>query len=126
MKKLITLLVALTSFIGFAQSKNIVLEDNYNYNSQVKITSLSYNVDSVTELEEIDWKEIKSIFNTNNEDDVIKLSFAINMDNQKSKKVKIAGKFSVEGKTDNIEELIKKSKKGVKGLIKVYNKYQNK
>jgi hypothetical protein len=126
MKKLITLLVALTSFIGFAQSKNIVLEDNYNYNSQVKITSLSYDVDSVTELEEIDWKEIKSIFNTNNEDDVIKLSFAINMKKQKNKKVKIAGKFSVEGKTDNIEELIKKSKKGVNGLIKVYNKYQNK
>lgn len=126
MKKIITLLVALTSFIGFAQSKNIVLEDNYNYNSQVKITSLSYDVDSVTELEEIDWKEIKSIFNTNNEDVVIKLSFAINMKKQKNKKVKIAGKFSVEGKTDNIEELIKKSKKGVKGLIKVYNKYQNK
>lgn len=88
MKKLITLLVALTSFISFAQSKNIVLEDNYNYNSQVKITSLSYDVDSVTELEEIDWKEIKSIFNTNKEDDVVKLSFAINMDKRKSKKGK--------------------------------------
>lgn len=123
MKKLITLLVALTSFISFAQSKNIVLEYNYNYNSQVKITSLSYDVDSVTELEEIDWKEIKSIFNTNKEDDVVKLSFAINMDKRKSKKVKIAGKFSVEGKTDIIDELIKKSKKGVKGLIKLYNKY---
>lgn len=88
MKKLITLLVALTSFISFAQSKNIVLEDNYNYNSQVKITLLSYDVDSVTELEEIDWKEIKSIFNTNKEDDVVKLSFAINMDKRKSKKGK--------------------------------------
>lgn len=126
MKKMITLCIALISYIGFAQTKNIALKENFNHNSQVKFTSLSFDVNSVDELKDIDWKEIKSIFETNGEEDVIKMSFAINMNKQKRKNVKIAGKFSVEGKTEDIDSLIKKSKKGIKGLIKVYNKYQNK
>jgi hypothetical protein len=126
MKKLATLLLFFFASIATAQHKSVAINESINTDTDVKITSISYTVDSIKELKSINWDEIKSIFETNKEDEVIKMSFEINLKESEGKKVKVSGKFSVEGKSENIDDLIKKSKKGIDGLIKIYNKYENK
>jgi len=123
MKKLATLVFLFFVSIGIAQNRDISINESINTNTAVKVTSMSYKVDSVKELENIDWNEVKTIFETNKADEVIKLSFGIDLKKSENKKVSIAGKFSVEGKSENIDDLINKSKKGINGLIKIYKQY---
>lgn len=125
MKKLTTVFLLLCTSLVFAQHKSIAINESVNTNTEVKVTSMSYKVDSVKELETINWDDVKSIFETNKDDAVIKLSFGIDLKESENKKVSIAGKFSVEGKSKNIDDLIAKSKKGINGLIKLYKKYEN-
>lgn len=125
MKKLTTVFLLLCTSLVFAQHKSIAINESINTNTEVKVTSMSYKVDSVKELETINWDDVKSIFETNKDDEVIKLSFGIDLKKSENKKVSIAGKFSVEGKSKNIDDLIAKSKKGIRGLIKLQKKYEN-
>jgi hypothetical protein len=125
MKKVARFLLFFFTLTLVSQQKNIEIKEDVNTVTKAKVTSLSFNVDNVKELEKIDWTEIKSIFETNAADEIIKLTFGINTNKSANEKVKISGKFSVEGKTKSINTLIKKSKKGIKGLIKIYTNYQN-
>ncbi len=125
MKKIATLLLLFFTLTLVSQQKNIEIKEDVNTKTNTKVTSLSFNVDDVKELEKINWAEIKTIFDSNADDEIIKLSFGINKKKATHNKVKISGKFSVEGKTKDIDNLIKNLKKGIKGLIKIHNKYQN-
>ena len=125
MKKLTTVVLLLCTSILFAQHKNIAISESLNTDTEVKVTSMSYSVNSVKELETINWEEVKTIFESNKDDETINLSFAIKLKKSENKKVSISSKFSVEGKSENIDDLIAKSKKGINGLIKLYNKYEN-
>jgi hypothetical protein len=125
MKKLATLLLLFSLSAFLAQNKSVAINESIDLNTNAKITSVSYNVNSIKELESIDWNEIKEIFETNKDEQIINLSFGIDLKKPSHKKVTISGKFSVEGKTKDIDNLIEKSKKGIKGLVKMYKKYEN-
>lgn len=126
MKNLATLVLLFFASITIGQHKSIAINESVNSNTDVKVTSMSYTVDSVNELETINWEDVKTIFENNKDNETIKLSFAIKLQKPDNKKVSISGKFSVEGKSENIDDLIAKSKKGINGLIKLYKKYENK
>ena len=125
MKNLATLVLLFFASITIGQHKSIAVSESLNTDTEVKVTSMSYSVNSVKELETINWEEVKTIFESNKDDETIKLSFAIKLKKSENKKVSISSKFSVEGKSENIDDLIAKSKKGINGLIKLYNKYEN-
>lgn len=121
MKKLLFVICFFTFTSGYAQS-----DENNTLKSEAKVTSISYSVPSAKELENIDWKGVKDIFSENKDDVEIKMSFGIDLKKSKNKKVKVSGKFSVEGKSEDIDDLIEKAKKGIKGLVKLANKYEKK
>ncbi|MHB0754706.1 hypothetical protein [Polaribacter sp. M15] len=125
MKKLTTVILLLCSTIVLAQHKKITLNESINTETDVKISSMTFTADTVKELESIDWNDVKAIFENNKDEELIKLSFGIDLKKSSNKKVAITGKFSVEGKSENIDDLIIKSKKGINGLIKLYKKYEN-
>lgn len=125
MKKVTTVFLLLCTSILIAQHKSVAINESINTNTEVKVTSMSYKVDSVKELENIDWDEVKTIFETNKDEELIKMSFGIDLKKTENQKVSIAGKFTVEGKSKNLDDLIAKSKKGINGLIKLYKKYEN-
>ena len=126
MKKLATLFLFFFVSISLAQHKSVAINESIHTDTNVKITSMAYTVDSVKELKAINWADIKSIFETNKSDEIINLSFGLNLKESDNKKVSISGEFSVEGKSKDIDDLIKKAKKGINGLIKLYKNYENK
>ena len=125
MKKLTTVILLLCTTIVLAQHKKITLNESINTATDVKISSMTFTVDTVKELESIDWNNVKAIFENNKDEELIKLSFGIDLKKSSNKKIAITGKFSVKGKSENIDDLIIKSKKGINGLIKLYKKYEN-
>jgi hypothetical protein len=126
MKKLTTVFLLLCTSFLIAQQKNITINEAVTKDSEAKVTSISYSVNSAKKLESIDWNAIKTIFKDNAQDVDIKMSFGINLKEPENSKMKVSGKFSVEGKSENIDDLIKISKKGINGLVKIYNKHENK
>ena len=120
MKKLLFVICLLTFTYCFSQSKETSMTK-----IDAKVTSISYSFPSVKELENIDWKEVKEIFRENKDDVEIKMSFGIDLKKSKNKKVTVSGKFSVEGKSEDIDDLIEKAKKGINGLIKISKKHEN-
>lgn len=120
MKKLFTLLLLLVSLVTNAQEENTKVE--YSKNEVSKITSLKMTTNSTKDLETINWKDIKSIFEDNKPEEKIELSFELDL---KDSKNKFKSSISVVGETKELDSLILKSKKYLKALIKISKKYEN-
>lgn len=117
MKKLFFLAVLLSVTLGFSQEKNP--DAVYNV-SNLKVTSLTFSVDSVKELKTINWSDVKEIFeNNDNPNQKIELTFKIDLPESKNK---IKSSITIGGKSGKIDDLITSAKKGVKGLIRIINK----
>ncbi len=123
MKKITTVVLLLFTSILLAQHKNVEIKETINTNTDVKVTSMSYSVDSAKQLENINWNEVKSIFEDNNPEEKIELSFELDLKESKSK---FKSAVTVGGKTKEIDSLILKSKKYLKALIKISKNYENK
>ena len=121
MKKLFTLLILLVSLITSAQEEDTKVA--YFKNEVSKITSLKMTTNSIKDLETINWKDVKSIFEDNNPEEKIELSFELDL---KESKNKFKSAVTVGGKTKEIDSLILKSKKYLKALIKISKNYENK
>ena len=121
MKKLFTLLILLVSLITNAQEEDTKVA--YSKNEVSKITSLKMTSNSTQDLETINWKDIRSIFEYNNPEEKIELSFELDLKESKSK---FKSAVTVGGKTKEIDSLILKSKKYLKALIKISKNYENK
>ncbi len=78
------------------------------------ITSLVFTVDSVEELETIDWKDVKDIFKNNNEKDSIKLGYRVRFNETKKNDHEFKHSFEIKGKAGDIDESIKIAKKVIK------------
>lgn len=74
---------------------------------EVKMSSLIYTVDSVKELKEIDWKEVKKSFADKDEDEEITLGCKVKSSDEESSKVDIKQSFIVTGKVKDLDKLIK-------------------
>lgn len=118
MKKLCTLLFVLCSVLANAQEEKTKV--SYSKNIDSKVTSLKYTTASVTELESINWKDVKSIFETNKPEEKIELSFEIDL---KDSKDKFKSSVTVGGQTKEIDSLIIKSKNLIKMIIKISKNY---
>lgn len=106
-----------SSFLLNAQQEKVNV--SYFKNTEARITSLKYISSSVFELENLNWGDVKSIFNSNKPEEKIELSFEIDL---KESKNKLKSSFKVIGETKNIDSLINLAKKGVNGLIKISSK----
>ena len=121
MKILLFITALLLSTLGHSQ--NTVKPPFAEYNkTDVKITSLTFLVNSGDELKSINWNDIKDIFkhNTNPKQEV-ELVFKFDLSESKNK---IKGEFKIQGENKNIDDLISRAKKGVRGLIKIINKHK--
>ena len=87
-----------------------------------KVNTISFEVDTVKELKNIDWKNVKEIFSLNTKNEDIEMSFALKQPNSKHK---FKSSIKVGGKSKNIDSLIILAKKGVKSIIKISKKYSN-
>jgi|TARA_R110000822_G_scaffold273279_1_gene395744 hypothetical protein len=121
MKKLFTLLMLLVSLITNAQEENTKVA--YFKNEVSKITSLKMTTNSIKDLETINWKDVKSIFDKNSPEEKVALSFEIDL---KESKNKFKGSLTVSGPIKNLDSLIIRAKKTVKSLIRISKGYQNK
>lgn len=121
MKKLLPLLLCAFSLFIYGQEEKTNVE--YHKNTETKVTSLKYTTSSVKELEAINWKDVKNIFKSNKEDEVIKMIFEIDLPVSKDK---FKGSTEISGKAKDIDSLIIRTKKILKGLIKISKENKNK
>jgi hypothetical protein len=121
MNKLATLLFLIAVSMSSAQTASRTIE--LNKPTKSKVHSVSYTVDSVQELETIDWISIKEIFEDNKKTEIIKMSFGVNL---KKSKINFKSAITVSGETKDIDSLIVKAKKAVNAIMKISKKYQNK
>jgi hypothetical protein len=121
MKRLLTLVLLSASLFGFGQEEKAKVASLRN--SAANVTSIKYSTNSMIELETINWKEVKSIFESNKEDEIITMSFAIDL---KESKNKFKSSITVSGESKHIDSLIIRSKKLVKAMINLSKKYENK
>jgi predicted RNA-binding protein with EMAP domain len=121
MKKLLTILLFTASIFIYGQEEKMSV--NILKDIEPKITSIKYSANSTKELENIDWKELKDLFDTNTPEEKIALSFAVDL---KESKHNFKSSVTISGETKNIDSLITNAKKGVTAIIKISKKYQNK
>lgn len=119
MKKIVTVLVLICSIVVYGQKEKI--KENISKTVTSKITEIKYVVNLVKELENIDWKEIKAVFDTNKPEEKIALSFELELQPSKNN---LKSSIIISGETKNIDSLIIKAKKGVLAIIKISKKNQ--
>lgn len=120
MKKLFTLLLLLISLITLAQEEQTKMA--YSKNEVSKITSLKMTTNSTKDLETINWEDVKNIFEENNPEEKIELSFELDL---KESKNKFKSAVTIGGQTKEIDSLILKSKKYLKALVRISKNYEN-
>jgi ATP-dependent Clp protease ATP-binding subunit ClpA len=120
MKRLLTLLLLSASLFGFGQQKKA--KETHLRNLVTNISSIKYSTNSSKELETIDWKDVKSIFEYNEGDEIITMSFAIDL---KESKNKFKSEITVSGESKHIDSLIGRSKKIVKAMMNLSRKYES-
>ncbi|WP_299012754.1 hypothetical protein [uncultured Polaribacter sp.] len=115
MKNLIFYVLLL--FCGITNAQDNKINSNYVKDDVAKITSLKFSADKVEELKKINWDDIKSIFATNKPEQKIALGFALDL--SKTSKDQFKCEITINDESKNIEDVIKKSKKMVKMMIKL-------
>lgn len=114
MKKLLIVLFAFSySFVNAQKDSNAELTF-----TESKVNSLKFSVDSSEELNSINWKDIKDVFLENKDQDSISLAFEL----KKNAKRNLYYKFSIKGTSNNIDNLINRSKKIINVLHKLNSK----
>ncbi|CAM1351745.1 hypothetical protein [Tenacibaculum insulae] len=114
MKNIIIILFLLTANLILAQED--VTSAKF---TESNITSLVYTVGAVEELNEINWNDIKGIFDENtNKNEIIVLGFKVK-NATKNDTSKFKHSFQVEGKLEDIDGTIKITKKVIKLLQKI-------
>ena len=117
MKTILLLSALLLSTFSYSQ-KNEKPFAEFN-TTDAKITGLTFSVDSAAELKSINWKDIKEVLSINkNPKHEVELVFEFDLPDSKNK---ISGEFKIHGENRNLDKLISRAKKGVKGLIKIIN-----
>jgi hypothetical protein len=117
MRKLLILLSCSCSMLMFGQEGKTSI--HYDENAETKVTSLKYSSNSIKDLETIDFGDIKSIFSSNKEDEVIKIIFEIDL---KESKNKFKSSITISGMTKELDSLIMRSKKRLNALIRIAKK----
>lgn len=107
--------IFLTLFL--CASLNVFSQKSKTKINVINIESLQFEVDSVDELETIDWKDVKETFEENSPESSIFLK--ITVANKKKGKLKKSFSYKVDGKAKDIDSLITRIKKGIKLFKKI-------
>lgn len=116
MKTITLVLFLFSTSIFFSQ------ETKRTEKSNIKVTSISYMVNNLDELENLDWKDVREVFKNNQDEEIIEMSFGVDF---KKSKHNLKSSIKVSGETKNLDSLIIKLKKGIKAILKISKKYQN-
>lgn len=120
MNKLILAICIFTSSFIFSQKEdNIPIFINTN--------SLTISVDSATELETINWEDVKSVFNDNDPESEISLEIKMKTKEKSTDKIKtkLDYSFKSSSKAKDVDSLIVRMKKGVNYINKLANKIKH-
>lgn len=105
----------------------------YSQNTETKleaatkaVTGFELKTDKIEELRDFDWTTLNDLFETNEEDQLIKLAFEYDNNSKKrNSKPSIKNlKFEVAGTTEELPELIEKSKKMVSKFLEINETYK--
>ena len=121
MKKLAAVIFLFMVTISFGQATSKVTKTEKI--PEVNVHAISYTAYSIKDLETIDWTSVKDALEYNKESATIKMSFNIDL---KKSKINLKSSITVSGETKDIDSLIIKAKKGVKAIMQISKKYQNK
>lgn len=116
-KKILFSFLFITSLLGFSQEKkpNAVFDT-----TKVGVTSLQFSFTETEDLKSINWNDIKEIFNYNSDSEqFIELTFKVDLPESKNK---VKGSFKIKGKQKEIDDLINRSRKMIKGLERIIKK----
>ena len=84
--------------------------------NETKVTNLTVNADTLNELKAFDWKTLPSIFELNNPEEIITLSFNFDQKIKLGNSVVDSFNFTVSNKTSELHAMIKKSRKVISKL----------
>ncbi|WP_081653215.1 M56 family metallopeptidase [Mesoflavibacter zeaxanthinifaciens] len=105
-------------------NKTVVSNVSYSdkkYNEDKTHTSnLTVNAENLEELTKFDWDALKTIFKNNSPEDVIELSFNYNKKVMFNENVIDNVNFTIKGKTNELESMIKKSKNMISKLKEIH------
>lgn len=120
MKKLSLLILLFITVFTYGQEDK--MDVAYSENMNTRVTSLKISSSSIKELQEINWDDMKSIFESNEPDQIIKLTIELDL---KDSKDKFKTALTTSGKVKEIDTVIKNAKKILKSLLKMSKKYDN-
>ena len=105
-------------------NKTVVSNVSYSdkkYNEDKTHTSnLTVNAENLEELTKFDWDALKTIFKNNSPEDVIELSFNYNKKVMFNENIIDNVNFTISGKTNELESMIKKSKNMISKLKEIH------
>ncbi|WP_299109038.1 hypothetical protein [uncultured Tenacibaculum sp.] len=108
-KIVLSVLLFVTSFCFGQESVTAEIKES-------KITSLIYTVDSLEELQSIDWDDVKEILEDTEEK--VTLGFRVNNENSKENKLKFKHSFEIKSDVEDIDSSINIAKRIIKVLRK--------
>ena len=91
-----------------------------NKKTKVHTSNLTVNAENLEELTKFDWDALKTIFKTNSPEDIIELSFNYNKKVMFNENVVDNVNFTIKGKTNELESMIKKSKNMISKLKEIH------
>lgn len=113
MKSFFSTIFLLFFFSAFSQNSTLdVIDEDAN----VAVHAMKFSVNSSEAFKTINWKEIKDSFKENKPEELIELTFEIDLPDSENK---FKSTFTVAGKSKDIDSLIKKVKKGILTMSKI-------
>ncbi|NVJ89867.1 MAG: hypothetical protein HWD82_10585 [Flavobacteriaceae bacterium] len=110
------LIIALCFFI----TSNLIAQESEIKFTNLNINALEFKIESVADIETLDWNDIKETFQNNDPESDITLKVILNQKKEENNKRSFS--YKVDGKAKNIEDLIVKLKKGITIIKKITNK----
>ena len=113
MKIKLTLLFLLSLIISQVSAQQ---EMSFSGQTDISVNALHFSVDSVEELQEIDWVEIRDLFRDNSPEEPIELGFSLKRQVKKETYTMDSFEFTLRGKSEEVESMISKTQKIIRSL----------
>jgi len=101
-------------------SHNVSYTEDKHLKNKIHTSNLTVNADNIEELTKFDWDALKTIFKDNSPEDLIKLSFNYNKKVIFDQNIIDRVNFTISGKTNELESMIKKSKNMISKLKEIH------
>lgn len=113
MKIKLTLLFLLSLIISQVSAQQDI---PFSGQADISVNALHFSVDSVEELQKIDWVEIRDLFRDNTPEEPIELGFSLKRQVKRETYTMDSFEFTLRGKTEEVESMISKTQKIILSL----------